>query len=177
MGDKLKVIIDLKDLSAENIDRFNSVFANSIRSLVLKNNGNEEQFKKVLIDVISELYFRVRNFISFENYDPEILVYTLAYLVFKKSFSIKGKDRIPIILDQDYYETRALKILSLPYIKDEIKCDSIIKNMGEPGRTILRLSFFENQSDEQITNHVRFESSEQLKMRRTKLVDRCIESS
>ena len=177
MTNKLKIITSLKELSPENIDAFISEYAAIIQALVKNNNGNEKQYRKVLLDVISELYFRVRNDISFDKYDPDVLVYTLAYLALKKSYSGNPKDRKPIILDKNYYEKGSLKFLSSSYTKDEEKCDSIIRSMGEPGRTILRLSFFENEEDEIIAKHVHFESCEQLKNRRVKLLERCIESS
>lgn len=177
MTDKLKVITSLKNLNTESIDDFISLYAFSIQDLIKNNSGDEKLYRNVLLDVISELYFRVRNSIAFEEYDPETLVYTLAYLSLKKNYSGKTKDRKPIILDRNYYEKGSVKLLSTFYTKNEEKCESIIKDMGEPGRTILRLSFFENEEDEEIAKHVHFESSEQLKSRRVKLLDRCIESS
>lgn len=175
MTDKLRLILNLNSLSSESIDEFVSNFGEIIQGLVKNNQGTEEQYKNVLLDVLIELYFRVRSSISFEQYDAETLVYTLAYLAFKKQQ--KGRDRKAIILDQNYYEKGTVKLLSNELSKNLDKCEEIIKEMGEPGRTILRLSFYENMEDDEIKEHVHFESLEQLNKRRVKLVDRCIEST
>jgi hypothetical protein len=174
MSNKLKAIRSLNPLSPEAIQGFTNEYGDSIQELIIANNESEKSFQKVLLDVISELYFRLRNAVSFDEYEPEVLVYTLAYLSLKKN--LKGKDRKAIILTRMYYESSAIKLLTAPFVNKEEKCASIIKAMGEPGRTILRLSFFDNKEDDQIVNHVHFETIEQLQSRRVKLMDRCIES-
>jgi hypothetical protein len=176
MPNKRSIILNLSSLNSEVIESFIAEFGPSIQELIISNQGDEKKYQKVLLDVVSELYYRVRNKVSFEKYDPDILVYTLAYLALKKNYEGKAKDRKPIILNKMYYERGALRMLSAAYTKNEKHCEDIIKEMGEPGRTILRLSFFDNNKDEQIAKHVHFESVDQLNNRRAKLLDRCIES-
>lgn len=177
MSEKLTTITNLSSLSSTVVSDFIKEFGPSIQELVIQNNGSIEKYQKVLLDVIGELYFRVRNNISFDKYDPDILVYTLAYLALKKNYTGKVKDRKPIILNEMYYERGTVRMLSAAFAKEEDHCKKVINEMGEPGRTILRLSFFDGQDDVQTAKHVHFESVEQLNSRRVKLLDRCIESA
>lgn len=177
MSSNLKLIQNLKSLDKEAIDEFKSQYGPLIQGLIQDNNGNEEDFKKVLLDVICELYYRVSNEIDFDNYEIDILVYTLAYMAFKTNLKEKKKKSSPIILSQNYYEQSSFKMLSKGLLKKEEKCEEIINSMGEPGRTILRLSFFEKKHDKEITKHVHFESEEKLRERRVQLIDRYIEIS
>jgi len=177
MSNKLKLIYKLKSLDKEAIDEFKSQYGLLIQGLIQENNGNEEEYKKVLSDVISELHYRVSNEIDFDNYDVDILVYTLAYMAFKTNLKEGSKKSNPIILSQNYYELASFKMLSRPFLKKEKKFEEIINSLGEPGRTILRLSFFEKKNDKEIAKHVHFESEEKLRERRVQLIDRCIEIS
>ena len=177
MSNKLKIILNLKKLDKAAIDDFKSQYGALIQGLIQENNGNEDDYKQVLLDVISELYYRVSNDISFEEYDIDILVYTVAYLTFKAGLKAKSKKNIPIILSQNYYEPTSFKLLSQAFLKNEKKYEEIVNSIGEPGRTILRLSFFERKSDIEIAKHVHFESEEKLRERRVKLLERCIKIS
>ena len=177
MTSKIKLIHDLKSLDKEVIDEFKSQYGLLIQGLVQENSGNEEDYKKVLLDVISELHYRVSNEIAIDNYDADILVYTLAFMAFKTNLKERSKKNDPIILSQNYYELTSFKMLSRPFLKNEKKFEEIINSMGEPGRTILRLSFFEKKNDKEITKHVHFESEEKLRERRVQLLDRCIKIS
>jgi hypothetical protein len=177
MSDDFKTVLDLKKLDSKALDNFISRYGKSVQKLVQQNNGSEELYRKVLTDLISELYFRVRNDISFENYSIDILVNTLAIMTLKNALNKKPKERNPLILTQDYYERGKIRLESLGSFKNEEECMRIIKGIGEPGRTILRLSFFDKEEDASIAKHVHFESEEQLKFRRLKVLDRCIEST
>jgi hypothetical protein len=175
MTDDLKAVLDLKTLSPQALDQFISTYGKSVQKLVQQNNGSEELFQKVLTGLIGELYFRLRNGISFENYAIDILVNTLSIMILKKAMNKKPKERRPLIITQDYYEREKLHLESIGFYKNEDECKQVIKDIGEPGRTILRLSFFDREEDAAIAKHVHFESEELLKMRRLKVLDRCTE--
>jgi len=173
MNDDLKAVLDLKTLSSEALDAFISRYRKNVQKLVQQNGGSEELFQKVLTILIGELYFRVRNEISFDNYTIDILVNTLSIMILKSLLKQKPKERKPLIITQDYYERGKLRLESVGFYKNEDECKRVIKDIGEPGRTILRLSFFDREEDASIAKHVHFESEEQLKLRRLKVLDRC----
>ena len=96
MSNKLKLIHNLKSLDKEAIDEFKSEYGLLIQGLIQENNGNEEDYKKVLLDVISELHYRVSNEIAIDNYDADILVYTLAFMAFKTNLKERSKKTIQL---------------------------------------------------------------------------------
>ena len=175
MTDKKELILSLKSLSKEGIDGFISTFGPSIQELVIINQGNEELYKRVMIDLLTEINYRLNNSISFENYDLDSLLYSLAILVLKKHVKAKDKKAKPLILKQHYYELTGMKLYSQSLLKKEERCEEAVNSMGEPGRTILRLSFFDKKSDKDIAKHLHFESEEQVRNRRLRLLDRCIQ--
>jgi DNA-directed RNA polymerase specialized sigma subunit len=105
----------------------------------------------------------------------DTLMYSLAILALKKNTKSKDKKAMPLILKQKYYELTGMKLHSQSVLKKEEHCEEAVNSMGEPGRTILRLSFFDKKSDKDIAKHLHFESEEQVKRRRLKLLDRCIQ--
>ena len=175
MTDKQELILSLRSLSKEGIAGFISTFGPSIQELIVINQGNEELYKKVIIDLLSEINYRLNNSISFDNYDIDTYIYSLAILVLKWNIKTKDKKAAPLILKQNYYELTGMKLYSQSVLKKEALCEETVNSMGEPGRTILRLSFFDKKSDKDIAKHLHFESEEQVKKRRLKLLDRCIQ--
>jgi hypothetical protein len=176
MDDKLRSIMNLKSLSSESIDDFLSIYSAIIEGLIKNNDGTVIQYRDVINIVLMELYYRVKNNISFEKYDIDTFIYSLAYLAFRTQYKGKVKDRKAIVLNYNYYERGEVKLLSVEFSKKLAKCEEIINEIGEPGRTILRLSFYDNIKDEQILEHIHFETLEKLNNRRVKLIERCIES-
>jgi len=173
MTTKLEIVTRLKSLSSDAISEFVSSFGSDIKRIIVDNGGSDTLLKANLLNVISELVFRLKSRISFDEYDADTLVNTLSYLFLIKDRSNKKK---PIIYSVRHYDMRSIKLLSYDLISDDKKCEDIVNNIGEPGRTILKLSFYENNSDREIAEHVQFESTELLQQRRVKLVERCSEN-
>ena len=71
MSNKLDLILSLGTLKEASIDEFTNAYGDNIQELVVKNNGDVTLYRSILLDVITELYYRVRNGISMEKYDPE----------------------------------------------------------------------------------------------------------
>lgn len=172
MTNKLNQITQLGSLSSSTIAEFVNDFGADIQCIIHDNRGSDSLYRENLLNVISELIFRVKNKVSFSDLDPVMLVNTLSYLFLIKDRSNKRK---PIIYSVKHYDMRSIKLLSYSIISHDKKCEELINNIGEPGRTILKLSFFEQSSDKEITEHVQFDSVEALQQRRVKLLDRCSE--
>lgn len=170
MASNLEVITRIESPSSETIAEFVSTFGDDIQRIVLENGGSDSFYRENLLNVISELTFRLKNKISFKEFDVKTLVNTLSYLFLIKDRVSKKK---PIIYSVKHYDMRSIKLLSYVLIAHDKECEKAINNIGEPGRTILKLSFFEKGSDVEITEHVQFDSIEVLQQRRVKLVDRC----
>ncbi len=170
MTSNLEVVSRLESLSSKTIDDFVSTFGNDIQSIVLENGGADSFYRENLLNVISELIFRLKNKVSFKEFDIRTLINTLSYLFLIKDRISKKK---PIIYSVKHYDMRSVKLLSYALITHDKECENTINNIGEPGRTILKLSFFEKGSDKEIADHVQFDSIEVLQQRRVKLVDRC----
>ena len=170
MSKDLEVVTRLESLSSETIGDFVSTFGDDIQSIILENEGADSFYRENLLNVISELTFRLKNKISFKEFDIRTLINTLSYLFLIKDRISKKK---PIIYSVKHYDMRSVKLLSYTLIAHDKECENTINNIGEPGRTILKLSFFEKGSDKEIADHVQFDSIEVLQQRRVKLVDRC----
>lgn len=175
MTDNLKLILDLSDSNSSAIHKLSIAFLPKIQALVLKNGGKEEDIKYILEELIADLYLKVNEAFDFDKYKIDLLVMTLCVMLFKKR-RIERKDRSPLIIDQDYYETSKLKLSAKKYASLEKKCSEAINNLGEPGRTIINLTFNSGDSDESIVGHVHLDSIEQLNQKRIKLLDKCIEN-
>jgi len=170
MTSNLEVVSRLESLSSKTIDDFVSTFGDDIQSIILENGGADSFYRENLLNVISELIFRLKNKVSFKEFDIRTLINTLSYLFLIKDRISKKK---PIIYSVKHYDMRSVKLLSYTLIAHDKECENTINNIGEPGRTILKLSFFEKGRDKEIAEHVQFDSIEVLQQRRVKLVDRC----
>jgi hypothetical protein len=170
MTNKQDVISRLTTLNSKAIDDFVVIFGEDIRQIILDNGGNESQFRENLLNTISEVIFRIKSAISFNDYELGVLINTISYLFFKKDRKDKKKQ---VIYGVKHYDFRTVKLHSHEIISKDEQCESILKGIGEPGRTILKLSLFESSTDEEITDHVQFESVELLKLRRLRMIESC----
>lgn len=176
MTEKLNIVLNLSEQDPLHIDTFLEMYGANIESFVLKNGGNEEDVRTLLTGLISDLCIKNKEGFDYSKYKVDPLVMTICILLFKKRRKEKYKDRSPLIIDQDYYEPNRIKLSLEKYHKIKEKYESILEGIGEPGRTILKLTFNDRETDQAIVDHVHLDSVEQLNSRRMRFLDRCIEN-
>ena len=156
------------------IDNFIGQYGVDIVKFVSDNNGDNNTAKEIINRVILEIYYRV-NYDQFDNnVDNSVLVNTIAFNVLSEYNRSKGK---PVVMKFD------LKILSpeecnLFTSERNLKrtiVDEALKKIGEPGRTLLKLSFHNFADDNEVASHIHTDSNNEMNMKRVRFLDKCVE--
>ena len=156
------------------IDNFIAQYGGGIVKFVIDNNGDNKIAKEIISRVILEIYYRV-NYDQFDNdVDNSVLVDTIAFKVLTEYNRSKGK---PVVMKFD------LKILSPNECDlfteninfERANIDGALKKIGEPGRTLLKLSFHNFANDNEVASHIHTDSKNQMNVKRVRFLDKCVD--
>lgn len=156
------------------IDNFIAQYGGDIVKFVFDNNGDSKIAKEIISLIILEIYYRV-NYDQFDNnVDNSKLVNTIAFKVLSDYNRSKGK---PVVMKFD------LKILSPEECDlftnnmniERAIIDGALKKIGEPGRTLLKLSFHNFANDNEVASHIHTDSNNQMNIKRVRFLDKCVE--
>jgi len=140
-----------------------------VLALVLKNNGDEILVKKILIGSLLEYYYQFRNGEQTPNTDK--LLNEITALQLRKN---EYKKKNEVELDSEWEKTEFAQddIATDGFLDKKNEVEYALKTIGEPGRTLLKLSFNDRLADIKIADHIHAETGIKLDSMRINAMDK-----
>lgn len=160
-------------LTNKYVTKFINRYGKIISNIVIENKGDALFAKKITACVILEIYFRIKYDHYDERADNSLLISKIALNVVANLNAKDSRSNAKKIdtIDQNPEEYK------LVVNQNNINFETIeeaLKKVGEPGRTALKLSFFDCASDEKITDHIQADSINDMNKKRVRFLDKCV---
>ena len=156
------------------IDNFIGQYGRDIVKLVSDNDGDTKTVNKIIARVILEIYFRI-NYDQFDDMiDNKVLVDNIAFKMLSDYYRSSGK---PVVLkfDLEVLHPDKIELFTNEENIKRITIDDTLKKIGEPGRTLLKLSFHNYVEDNEVALHIHTDSIDEMNIKRVRFLDKCVE--
>ena len=162
------------ELTESFIDNFIGQYGARIVKFISDNKGDTKTINEIICKTILEIYYRM-NYDRFDDQiDNSVLVYTIAFKVLSDYNRSKGN---PVVLKFDLEVLDSEKI-ELFTNEENLKISNIdlaLKKIGEPGRTLLKLSFHDFAEDKEVAMHIHANSIDDMNIKRVRFLDKCVD--
>ena len=126
---------------------------------------------EIVKGLLLELYFRMNYKGLEERQIDEQLILLLAFKIMEADGrKLPDSGEIAALVDLERAESE--KWLTRKWWKKKQSIDDALNTIGEPGRTLLKLSFFDFTDDEAITGHLHFGSEDEMRKKRVRALER-----
>lgn len=174
MSDLSKSSHEHIELTETFIDNFIGFYGGGIVKFISDNNGDTQTVKEIIALVILEIYFRV-NYDQFDDKtDNTVLVNTLAFKILSDFNRSKGKQVI-LKFDLEILDDEDINLFTNEVNLKRPTVDEALKKIGEPGRTLLKLSFHNFAEDHEVATHIHTDSINDMSIKRVRFLDRCVD--
>jgi hypothetical protein len=156
------------------IDKFILRYGNTINNLVLENGGDARLVNETLSSVILEIYYRIKYDAYNDKIDNNNLVKAITFRVLEDMFT-EDKRSADLILNAKVLDLEKCKLFikQINFNGDDVA--SALKNIGEPGRTALKLSFFNYAPNDEVVAQIQSNSIEEMNNKRMRFLDKCVQ--
>jgi hypothetical protein len=174
MAKKNKITEKQFELNDRFIDKFIAKYGAAINNFVLENGGNAKFVQETLCKVILEIYYRAKYNHYDNKADNSILINAITFKVLEKLFKKDGRS-VDLKLNVEVLDSEKCKLFTkhIDFNKDEIS--SVLKSVGEPGRTALKLSFFNMVENDEVVSQIQANTIEDMNYKRMRLLDKCVQ--
>ena len=155
------------------IDNFIGQYGKGIVKFISENDGDTKTANEVIGKIILEVYFRI-NYDQFDDdTDNSVLVNNIAFKVLSEYNRSKGN---PVVLkfDLEVLDPEKIKLFTNEANLKKSIIDEALKKIGEPGRTLLKLSFHNFAKDNEVASHIHADSINEMNIKRVRFLDRCV---
>ena len=156
------------------IDNFIGQYGRGIVKFISDNNGDAKMAKEIISRIILEIYFRI-NFDQFDiNTDNSELVDTITFMILSEHYRSRGKPAV-LKFDLQVQGSEKFNLFTNDENFSKTTVDEALKKIGEPGRTLLKLSFHDFAEDHEVASHIHADSSNEMNIKRVRFLDRCVD--
>jgi len=156
------------------IDNFIGQYGEGVVKFISDNNGDTKTTNEIIGKIILEIYYRI-NYDQFDELiDNSLLINTLAFKLLSEYNRSKGK---PVVLkfDLEVLDPEKIELFTSEANSKRSIIDEALKKIGEPGRTLLKLSFHNFAEDNEVASHIHADSIKEMNIKRTQFLDRCVD--
>ena len=161
------------ELSDRFIEEFIKRYGDQISIFVSENVDDTALIRKTISWVILEVYYRINYGLYDLTADNTHLINTLSFKVLSELLAqnnavdtlninsvILNPEKCKLFLNSENFKSNAIA--------------KALKEIGEPGRTALKLSFFNKVEENEIVKYIQADSSEQMNKKRLRFLDKCL---
>ena len=165
----------LSDFSERSVNGIIEEISPAVRSMLALNAATMEEEAHVMESLIMELYIKFDADFDFKRFEKDRFLSSLVFYIYKKHLRNDKRSKKQLLLDRDVYDPAAIRLEYHKCLaKEEVVLD-LESVLGEPERTIMKLCFHGNETEEDMMQHFHFDSADQLKSRKLKIFDKCID--
>lgn len=162
------------ELTETFIDNFIGQYGRGLVKFISDNNGDKKTVNEIIGKIILEIYFRI-NYDEFdEEADNSVLIDTIAFKILSEYNRSKDK---PVVLkfDLKILDPEKMELFTNESNLKRSTVDEALKKIGEPGRTLLKLSFHNFAEDHEVASHIHTDSTNEMNIKRVRFLDRCVD--
>ena len=162
------------ELTESFIDNFIGQYGRGLVKFISDNNGDTKAANEIISKIILEVYYRM-NYDRFDDdTDNSELVDNIAFRILSDYNRSIGK---PVVLkfDLNISKPDKIELFTSEANLNITTIDSALKSIGEPGRTLLKLSFHNFAEDQEVASHIHADSKEEMNLKRARFLDRCVD--
>lgn len=162
------------ELTETFIDNFIAQYGRGLVKFISDNDGDTKTRNEIISKIILEIYFRI-NYDRFdEETDNSVLIDTIAFKLLSEYNRSKGKPAV-LKFNLKVLDTEKIELFTNEANLKRSTIDEALKKIGEPGRTLLKLSFHNFAEDHEVTTHIHTDSTNEMNIKRVRFLDRCVE--
>jgi len=155
------------------VEEFIERYGDSISNFVFENDGDTNLVQKTVSGVILEVYYRIKYGQYDQTAENDILINTLSFKVLSNLLA-KIKSRTTLKLNIEILNPEKCKLFINSENFNSNAIETALKEIGEPGRTALKLSFFNKVEEKEIVKYIQADSIEQMNKKRVRSLDKCL---
>jgi hypothetical protein len=174
VSEKSKIKNENFVLTDKFIDKFILRYGGLINNFVIENGGDAKLVSQTLSAVILEIYYRIKYDRYNDKVDNSMLINAIAFKVLEELYS-KNSRSADLKLNTEVLDSEKCKLFikKLNFNGDDVA--SALKIIGEPGRTALKLSFFNHAENDEVVTHIQSYSIEEMNNKRMRFLDKCVQ--
>jgi len=162
------------ELTEYFIDNFIGQHGARLVKFISDNNGDAKTENEIVGKIILEIYYRI-NYDRFDDEtDNSVLVDTIAFKILSDYNRSKGKS-VVLKFDLEVLNPEKTELYTNDANINLSTVDMALKKIGEPGRTLLKLSFHDFAEDQEVALHIHADSIDEMNIKRVRFLDRCVE--
>lgn len=162
------------ELTETFIDNFIAQYGRGLVKFISDNNGDTKTRNEIISKIILEIYFRI-NYDRFdEEIDNSVLIDTIAFKLLSEYNRSKGIQAV-LKFDLKALDPDKIELFTNEANLKRSTIDEALKKIGEPGRTLLKLSFHNFAEDHEVATHIHTDSTNEMNIKRVRFLDRCVE--